>query len=113
MGEFTGTDGERIATAALLQMLREQGVEIKEIGSDVKDMRERLIRVEESGLGRSVDQNRDRIIKLEGKVDLLEHDRARRDGASKLFEFLMRVAPWAVGGAAFAIGQWALEIGAG
>lgn len=59
-----------------------------------EEMSERLIRVEESNFTELAKENRSRIRDLENKVDNLESDRDRRDGALATAGWASRYVPW-------------------
>lgn len=72
---------------------RAMGQVIKEIAGDVKDVRERMIALE---TGREFQiENRSRIRNVEQRVDALEKDKDRRDGALGAASWALRYGPWA------------------
>lgn len=76
---------------------------IKLLNTDMRDVRERLIRIESNQLDRQVKSQGDRI-------DALERDRDKRDGATTIVSNIMKspTLGWLVGAA---ISAWAILTG--
>lgn len=71
--------------------------EIKEARSDVSDVRERVIRIESNQLDRQVERNTETIGKLQERIDALERDKDRRDGAVSAWDWLFKNWPGVIG----------------
>ena len=88
LGEIRGQLREMIHTtnntSAKVDALTREVIEIKGISTTVAAMEVRLQAVE-------------------AKIDTLETDKDRRAGAISLGEWIVKVVPWAVGGAVFAL----------
>lgn len=71
--------------------------EIKEARGDVSDVRERVIRIEAGQLDRQVETNTTAIGKLAERIDALERDKDRRDGAVSGLEWVFKNWPGILG----------------
>lgn len=108
---FVPTTEERVAHLAEIQsmramteLLRNINVTMAKMQEVVTDTRERLIKLESSGIGRSIDGLRNEVDILEKRVDSLEQNEHRRTGMFVLAESFRQWAPWLL---AFGAGMWA------
>lgn len=76
-----------IALSGIHDSIRSQNAASTEDRKLLHEMHERLIRIEVEGLAGKVES-------LETRVDALERDRDRREGAVSAFEWLSRFGPW-------------------
>lgn len=70
---------------------------VDKIGDDVQDVRERMIRIEANPLSAKVEANCVRLDRHSKRIDALERDKDRRDGAMSGFDWAMKNWPGIIG----------------
>lgn len=82
--------------AAQTRAMDRLGADLKEVGKDVIEVRERVIRLEEQKTHAEVATVKADLRDALARLDTLERDRDREDGARSVWSWLSKNAPWLV-----------------
>jgi len=75
-------------------LLRQISASVAELTKDMRDVRERLVRIESQGAIERIERLEKALETLSGRIGGLESDRDRRTGMTNLSEWVIRSAPW-------------------
>jgi predicted nuclease with TOPRIM domain len=100
---MTATDPADVAQLAMIEALRsiaDSGQKtakvLEAVQTEVRDVRERLIRIEAAELKSELGQNKREIERLKTRVDTLEAYRDRQDGGKAFADALLKYGPFLI-----------------
>lgn len=106
-------EAELLTLRQIADFMGVTGRQLEKLSDTMTDTRERVIRVENSGLKEEVAEMKGEIRAVGVRVEILEKDYNQRIGATKLAEAVHKFGPWLlalIAGAASLIGSGAVRV---
>lgn len=106
-------EAELLTLRQIADFMGVTGRQLEKLSETMTDTRERVIRVENSGLKEEVAEIKGDMKAMGTRVEVLEKDYNQRIGATKLAEAIHKFGPWLlalIAGAASLIGSGAIRV---